>query len=621
MLGFRAVHFPSDPATRQEMRAFRRADSASGGLALTVLNGVDALTDIPVCPFYPALDRAYPNSKFVLTVRDKESWLASCEAHFRAREADRQAGSAEADYWRFVDEMRTWVYGVRSFDRRRFAAAYDAHQAAVTRYFQGRPDDLLVLNITNGEGWKELCAFLGRKRTPGVPFPWTNRRRGVSANAAARSARPARRRSAGAGRRKKIVYLTLAPLGYYVNGRDLTAATLLKRLLGDQHDVSAGVLLNEPSVPVYNAFLRRLTREPAYARHPLALLAKRGRVRTFSDLVVPAIPHNLGYVSKHAAERLPQAILRMVDRCRADVVIVSDVFLAYFLARLKISPVLMMHNNETRPGWAESRMTFLSDDDVRAAFQYSRLVAVSRFTAEQLKRDWGVHAFVLPPLIDPETCVAQRRVGRYMGMFTYALSKGAFILQAVARRLRTTRFLATQGWAPEHWQAGLKACPPPKNVTLVPASYDSRTIYAKLGALLLPSLWEDAAPRSVVEAGLNGLPVVAADVGGVGELLGDEGIRIPVKMSLSDAIEKGMTREQFFCSMELHEPVIEGFCRAVRRLSSDRAYYETVAAGCREMAKRHVARRDAAYREFVDRFIAGNSRGGACRLQRLDLRG
>jgi 3'(2'), 5'-bisphosphate nucleotidase len=40
-------------------------------------------------------------------------------------------------------------------------------------YFKDRPQDLLVIDVTAGEGWEKLCPFLG-KPTPDIPFPKAN---------------------------------------------------------------------------------------------------------------------------------------------------------------------------------------------------------------------------------------------------------------------------------------------------------------------------------------------------------------------------------------------------------------------------------------------------------------
>jgi Sulfotransferase domain len=43
----------------------------------------------------------------------------------------------------------------------------------VPRYFRGRDEDLLTLNICAGDGWPPLASFLG-KVIPGVLFPHLN---------------------------------------------------------------------------------------------------------------------------------------------------------------------------------------------------------------------------------------------------------------------------------------------------------------------------------------------------------------------------------------------------------------------------------------------------------------
>jgi hypothetical protein len=70
----------------------------------------------------------------------------------------------------FHQKLHRALYG-GDFERERFREAYFRHVDQVTRYFKGRDGDLLVLDISEGEGWEKLCPFLG-KPNPGVAFPW-----------------------------------------------------------------------------------------------------------------------------------------------------------------------------------------------------------------------------------------------------------------------------------------------------------------------------------------------------------------------------------------------------------------------------------------------------------------
>jgi hypothetical protein len=173
ILGYRAIHFPADPVTQREYSQFFAHPGPS--LTLSLLDHYDAITDNPLSSVYRQLDRGYPGSKFVWTVRDKQSWLRSCEqwwdnavTPFIEHDYAGQVGP----FMRLVGEV---TYGTAYFDAGLFAQAYDAHMAAVPEYFRGREEDLLALNICAGEGWSQLAPFTGAA-IPDRPFPHLNER-------------------------------------------------------------------------------------------------------------------------------------------------------------------------------------------------------------------------------------------------------------------------------------------------------------------------------------------------------------------------------------------------------------------------------------------------------------
>jgi hypothetical protein len=72
------------------------------------------------------------------------------------------------------NRMLEMLYGSPEFDRERFWQAFHDHQAGVRSYFEGRPDDLLVLDVTRSSGWDDLCSFL-EEPVPAEPFPFVNK--------------------------------------------------------------------------------------------------------------------------------------------------------------------------------------------------------------------------------------------------------------------------------------------------------------------------------------------------------------------------------------------------------------------------------------------------------------
>jgi hypothetical protein len=165
-LGFRSLHLDLvDAITRREVLDHL---TNGAGLRLSALERYDAVSDAPIAATFEALDAAYPRSRFVLTVREKESWLRSCEWLWGQLEPYLRE-HPEEPYARFLAAVFGALYGDWSFDAERFARAYDAHRERVLSHFAGRRD-LLVYDICSGAGWEPLCKFLD-VRPPRSPFP------------------------------------------------------------------------------------------------------------------------------------------------------------------------------------------------------------------------------------------------------------------------------------------------------------------------------------------------------------------------------------------------------------------------------------------------------------------
>jgi hypothetical protein len=170
MLGYQAVHFPLDDASLREFSQYLLHPTST--LHLTSLASVDALTDTPVSATYRALDAAYPSSRFILTVRDRASWLGSCRRYWAERLTPNLA-SAPPEWAEYINLVNRSVYGTAAYDAVRFADAYTQHVARARRYFAERPDVYLELDICGGQGWEALCGFLGVE-VPQRPFPFAN---------------------------------------------------------------------------------------------------------------------------------------------------------------------------------------------------------------------------------------------------------------------------------------------------------------------------------------------------------------------------------------------------------------------------------------------------------------
>jgi hypothetical protein len=156
LLGYRAKHCPQ----------FYLDDAGRLVVSQDDIARYDALTDEPCVLVYQDVDRQYPGSKFILTVRDEQSWLRSIENNGNALREWRARFPA-------VSVLHRTLYGTALFEPKQFARAYREHVRDVRAYFVDRPQDLLVMDVCGGEGWEALCPFLGRQ-APDVPFPRLN---------------------------------------------------------------------------------------------------------------------------------------------------------------------------------------------------------------------------------------------------------------------------------------------------------------------------------------------------------------------------------------------------------------------------------------------------------------
>ncbi len=162
-LGIKTIHYPFKKDIFHEL--------TQGIYRLSILNSYQGIVDTPVAPYYAQLDREYPGSKFILTLREPESWLRSIEAHWPVM---RQWCERDPQFGRFTDFISAAVYGCIGFHRDRFLYAYETHERNARDYFRDRPEDFLVLDICQNQGWEPICDFLGLM-VPERPFPHSNR--------------------------------------------------------------------------------------------------------------------------------------------------------------------------------------------------------------------------------------------------------------------------------------------------------------------------------------------------------------------------------------------------------------------------------------------------------------
>lgn len=168
----------------------------------------------------------------------------------------------------------------------------------------------------------------------------------------------------------------------------------------------------------------------------------------------------------------------------------------------------------------------------------SRIIAVSRAVADWVadeglgERTTVIHNGCRVPGQRPDPAAARAGFGLpadrvLVGFFAQLIDhKGVFDLTDAAIRVmdRDPRFgvvFAGEGPAAEPLLAAIAGSNHADRFVVLPPQREVAELLAAVDIIAVPSVWPDPLPRSVMEAMAAGLPVVAADVGGVSEMVVD----------------------------------------------------------------------------------------------------
>ena len=114
------------------------------------VNKFDALTELPFCCDYNFKDfyNMYPDAQFILTTRNEDKWLNSTIKYKRMMDIiiDKFPG-----YGMFTKNFKKFDFSIDSFRK---------YNKDVIDFFEDKQDQLLVMNIPDGDGYEKLCKFL-----------------------------------------------------------------------------------------------------------------------------------------------------------------------------------------------------------------------------------------------------------------------------------------------------------------------------------------------------------------------------------------------------------------------------------------------------------------------------
>lgn len=150
-------------------------------------HSAEAFQDCPSClpELYKIIDKEFPNSKFILTIRDSaDSWYDSL-VRFHTKIFSSSADyPSEKDLRNATYRYKSWALEAMKvccnypqtplYEPVHYKSIYDKHINDVQDYFSQR-SDLLTLNLKHEDALSRLCNFLGFIHPVNYEVPHLNR--------------------------------------------------------------------------------------------------------------------------------------------------------------------------------------------------------------------------------------------------------------------------------------------------------------------------------------------------------------------------------------------------------------------------------------------------------------
>ena len=148
----------------------------------------DAYQDVPssIPSFYKRLDNIFPDSKFILTIRDNpEIWYESLtNFHTKIFSSNHclptvsELENSDYCYKGWILDFMKLIFNhptIPLYDKPQYTRIYLNHITDVKEYFSSKPNQLLVLNLSESHSLEKVSNFLQMKLLKNYKMPWLNK--------------------------------------------------------------------------------------------------------------------------------------------------------------------------------------------------------------------------------------------------------------------------------------------------------------------------------------------------------------------------------------------------------------------------------------------------------------
>lgn len=152
-------------------------------------------------------------------------------------------------------------------------------------------------------------------------------------------------------------------------------------------------------------------------------------------------------------------------------------------------------------------------DEYYSLLKKTEVISSSKEIIDIFFKETGIKAKQFQNLFNINDVVASKHEYKYVTLINHHPIKGREIFDCIAKKLPQDKFLIVQTW-PDVPAYVIHS----NNVTFLPFNQDVRRLYSQIKILLVPSLCKEGPARVIIEAMLNGIPVIAHRIGSIPEI-------------------------------------------------------------------------------------------------------
>ena len=237
---------------------------------------------------------------------------------------------------------------------------------------------------------------------------------------------------------------------------------------------------------------------------------------------------------------LAKELNRWCSYVKPDLVIMQH-FFSTVIGKMSIPTILFIRDdsgiNMSSP-WLRKLYNLPFASLRRRKIRRANLVVANSHFISGVLRNFRIYSEVIYPFVKMENYKIYGKIDpKFITFIRPEPLKGLEIALSIAKEMPEESFLYVGNSNPK---TAIRISNY-KNVSLLGWSSDMRQIYRKTKIVIMPSIWDEPFGRVPIEAGINGIPTIASNRGGLSESVGKGGILIDNPYDINawlSAIEK-----------------------------------------------------------------------------------